>query len=170
MPNDRSAANRLNETCYKVSNGQISKDTHRRGIESKLPWAVEMLSPHSLRPAQRNARTHSKRQIQQIAESMLRFGVINPVIVDHRRRIVAGHARAEAAKVLDLERIPIIRLSHLNETEIRAYMLADNKLPEKAGWDRETAQAFDEVLSTRASDEATTELRLPKRKMVKGPH
>jgi hypothetical protein len=137
MQNDKSASNRPNDTCRKVSNSETPKNTHRRGIESKLPWPVEMLSPHSLRPSHRNARTHSKKQIQQISESMLRFGAINPVIVDHRRRIVAGHARAEAAKVLDLERIPVIRLSHLNETEIRAYMLADNKLTEKAGWDRE---------------------------------
>jgi ParB-like chromosome segregation protein Spo0J len=68
---------------------------------------------------------------------MRRFGVVNPAIVDHSDRIVAGHARAEAAKMLDLKQIPVIRLSHLNETEIRAYMLADNKLAEKAGWDRE---------------------------------
>jgi DNA modification methylase len=93
--------------------------------------------PRSLRLAQRNARTHSKKQIRQIADSMLRFGVINPLIVDDRGRIVAGHARAEAAKLLGLKEVPCIRLSHLSETEIRAYMLADNKLAEKAGWDRE---------------------------------
>ena len=68
---------------------------------------------------------------------MDRFGVINPIVVDDRGRIVAGHARAEAAKLLGLKHVPVIRLSHLNETEIRAYMLADNKLVENAGWDRE---------------------------------
>ena len=68
---------------------------------------------------------------------MLRFGVINPLIVDDRGRIAAGHARAEAAKLLGLRQVPVIRLSHLSETEIRAYLLADNKLAEKAGWDRE---------------------------------
>jgi DNA modification methylase len=105
--------------------------------ETVLPWPIEMLPPRSLQPAQRNARTHSKKQIRQIADSMVRFGVINPLIVDDRGRIVAGHARAEAAKLLGLPRVPAIRLSHLNEAEIRAYMLADNKLAEKAGWDRE---------------------------------
>jgi DNA modification methylase len=68
---------------------------------------------------------------------MMRFGVINPLIADDRGRIVAGHARAEAAKLIGLTLVPVIRLSHLNEVEIRAYMLADNKLAEKAGWDRE---------------------------------
>jgi DNA modification methylase len=97
-----------------------------------------MLSPRSLRPARRNARTHSKKQIQQIADSMARFGVINPVIIDAGGRIVAGHARNEAAKLLNLRHVPVIRISHLSETETRAYMLADNKLAEKAGWDRET--------------------------------
>jgi DNA modification methylase len=110
---------------------------HARKPEPKLPWPIEMLPPRSLRPAPRNARTHSKKQIQQIADSMARFGVINPIIVDDRGRIVAGHARAEAAKLLGLKQVPVIRIAHLNESEIRAYMLADNKLAEKAGWDRE---------------------------------
>jgi ParB-like chromosome segregation protein Spo0J len=96
-----------------------------------------MLPPHSLMPAQRNARTHSKKQIRQIAASIERFGVINPLVADDHGRIVAGHARAEAAKLLGLKHVPVIRLSHLSETEIRAYILADNKLAEKAGWDRE---------------------------------
>ena len=108
-----------------------------RQLQLKLPWPIEMLPPQSLRPAKRNARTHSKKQIRQIANSMARFGVINPVIADEHGQIVAGHARVEAAKLLGLKQIPVIRLSHLNETEIRAYMLADNKLAEKAGWDRE---------------------------------
>jgi ParB-like chromosome segregation protein Spo0J len=144
MRNNKAALDHLNETYSRVSNAEIRnkwKGGSSATAESKLPLPIEMLSPRSLRPAKRNARTHSKKQIQQIADSMLRFGVINPIIADDRRRIVAGHARAEAAKLLGLERIPVIRLSHLNETEIRAYMLADNKLAEKAGWDREMLAA-----------------------------
>jgi DNA modification methylase len=99
--------------------------------------AIEMVPPCTLKPSDRNARTHSKKQIRLIADAMKRFGVINPLVVDDRNRIVAGHARAEAARVLNLERVPVIRLSHLSETEIRAYMLADNKLAEKSGWNRE---------------------------------
>lgn len=106
--------------------------------QSNLPWPIEMLSPRRLRPAERNARTHSKKQIQQIADSMARFGVTNPIIADSHSRIVAGHARAEAAKLIGLKQVPVIRISHLSEAEIRAYMLADNQLAAKAGWNRET--------------------------------
>ena len=76
-------------------------------------------------------------QIRQLANSIACFGVIAPIIADDRGRIVAGHARAEAAKLLGLNRVPVIRLSHLNDKQLRAYMLADNKLAEKAGWNRE---------------------------------
>jgi len=100
-----------------------------------------MVAPASLKPAQRNARTHSKKQIRQIADSIARFGLISPLIVDDRGQIIAGHARAEAAKLLQLKLIPVIKASHLNELEIRAYMLADNKLAEKSGWDRELLAA-----------------------------
>jgi|SRR5580692_4462670 ParB-like chromosome segregation protein Spo0J len=107
---------------------------------------LEMLSPEGLRAPRRNARTHSKKQIRAIADSMSRFGVINPIIADEHGCIVAGHARAEAAKLLGLRRVPVIRVSHLSEAEIRAYMLADNKLAEKAGWDRELlAIEFEEL-------------------------
>lgn len=129
-----------NETHDKVSKEGTPNTSKRPFIgkpDPKLPWAIEMLAPRGLRPAERNVRTHSKKQIRQIADLMVRFGVINPVIADDHGRIVAGHARAEAAKLLGLKQVPVIRLSHLNETEIRAYVLADNKLAERAGWDRE---------------------------------
>lgn len=128
-----------NETFAKVSNARDFNPSKgvKRNVAPTLPWPVEMLSPHRLRPAERNARTHSKKQIREIANSIARFGVTNPIIVDKAGRIVAGHARAEAAKLLRLKLIPAIRISHLNEAEIRAYMLADNKLATKAGWNRE---------------------------------
>lgn len=95
-----------------------------------------MLPLRSLKPAKRNARTHSKRQVRQIADSMLRFGVINPLVVDEHNQLVAGHGRAEAAKLLGLKTVPAIRVPHLTEAEVRAYALADNKLADNAGWDR----------------------------------
>jgi hypothetical protein len=114
--------------------------------ESKLPRPIEMLSPRKLRPAKRNARTHPKEQIRDIAASIDRFGFINPIIADSRGQIVSGHGRAEAAKLAGLNQVPVIRVSHLNETELRAYRLADNKLAEKARWDRETlAIEFEEL-------------------------
>lgn len=91
----------------------------------------------SLRPYDRNARTHSRKQIKQIAASIERFGFTNPVLVTDDGQIIAGHGRVEAAKLLGLRAVPTIALSHLSETERRAYVLADNKLALNAGWDRE---------------------------------
>lgn len=91
----------------------------------------------SLKPYARNARTHSKKQIKQIASSIERFGFVNPVLVSDDGEIIAGHGRVEAAKQLGLKTVPTLALSHLTETERRAYVLADNKLALNAGWDRE---------------------------------
>ena len=91
----------------------------------------------SLRPYERNARTHSKKQIRQIANSIERFGFTNPVLIGDNGLIIAGHGRVEAAKLLKIERVHILRLSHLSDAERRAYILADNKLAQNAGWDRE---------------------------------
>jgi DNA modification methylase len=92
----------------------------------------------ALKPYPANARTHSKRQIKQIAASIEKFGFTNPVLVDDDLMILAGHGRVQAAKLLGLEEIPIVRISHLSEADKRAYVLADNQLALKAGWDRET--------------------------------
>jgi len=97
---------------------------------------VVYLSIHSLAPNPRNARTHSKLQIRQIAASIKAFGFTNPVLIDRQNRIVAGHGRVEAAKLLGIEQIPTILLENMTEDEIRVYILADNRLAEKAGWDK----------------------------------
>tara|TARA_B110001454_G_scaffold187358_1_gene184695 strand:+ start:1663 stop:2199 length:537 start_codon:yes stop_codon:yes gene_type:complete len=89
----------------------------------------------ALRPHDRNARTHSKRQIEQIADSIRRFGFTNPVLVDAEDRIIAGHGRVAAAKELGLTRVPVIAIEGMSEAERRAYILADNRLAELAGWD-----------------------------------
>lgn len=91
----------------------------------------------SLRPYVRNARTHSKKQIKQIAASIEHFGFTNPVLVSDEGDIVAGHGRVEAAKLLGWKTVPTIALSHLSKAQRRAYVLADNKLAMNAGWDKE---------------------------------
>jgi DNA modification methylase len=101
-----------------------------------LPRA-ELRNLQTLKPYQHNARTHSKRQIEQIARSIERFGFLNPVLIDASGTIIAGHGRVEAARQLGLGRVPTLRIEHLSDAEKRAYVLADNKLAEKAGWDRE---------------------------------
>src|SRR5205809_6163140 len=91
----------------------------------------------SLKPRSTNPRTHSKKQIGQIASAIRRFGFTNPVLVDDANGIVAGHGRVEAAKAVGLDQVPTVRLSAMSEAEIRAYVIADNRLAENAGWDRE---------------------------------
>ena len=100
-------------------------------------WNIEMHSVASLKPYANNARTHSKKQIRQIADSIERFGFTNPVLVSDEHEIIAGHGRVMAAKFLGLREVPTLRLSHLSEAERRAYVIADNKLALNAGWDTE---------------------------------
>lgn len=96
-----------------------------------------MLPTSALRPYRSNARTHSKHQIRQIADSIRRFGFTNPVLISDDGEIIAGHGRVRAASELGMERVPTLRLSHLSPAERRAYVLADNKLALNAGWDSE---------------------------------
>ena len=91
----------------------------------------------ALKPNTRNARTHSRRQIRQIADSIAAFGFNNPVLVDDNNLIIAGHGRVEAARLLGLSEVPTVCLAHMSEAEKRAYVIADNRLAEKAGWDEE---------------------------------
>lgn len=88
-----------------------------------------------LKPRPNNPRTHSKKQLRQIASSITRFGWTNPVIRDESNTIIAGHGRVEAAKLLGLSEVPTLLLSGLSEADIRAYVIADNRLAETAGWD-----------------------------------
>ncbi|MEM1050943.1 MAG: DNA methyltransferase [Pseudomonadota bacterium] len=103
----------------------------------QIPNTLEHRSIGDLKPAQRNARTHSKAQIRQIADSIEQFGFTNPVLVDADDRLIAGHGRVEAAKLLGLQKVPALSLDHLSQEQIRAYIIADNKLAENAGWDEE---------------------------------
>ncbi len=91
----------------------------------------------SVNPAKKNARKHSKKQIRQLADSIKVFGFNWPLLVDEANRLIAGHARLEAAKLLGMEEVPTICLSHLDENQKRAFMIADNRLAEAAEWDEE---------------------------------
>jgi hypothetical protein len=96
---------------------------------------IEIASIDTLKPSPYNVRKHSKCQIQQIANSMVRFGWLVPIVIDEHRKIVSGHGRREAAKLLGLEEVPVIFAAGLREAEKRAYALADNKIAANAGWD-----------------------------------
>jgi len=108
-----------------------------RGGRQNWPAGTAMIALSQLKPAACNARTHSRRQIKKIAASIERFGFVNPVLIDENNQIIAGHGRVAAAKRLGWETVPTLRVDHLNEVEKRAYVLADNRLAEEAGWDRE---------------------------------
>ena len=93
-------------------------------IDALLPWSA-------------NARTHSPKQIRQIAASIETFGFTNPVLIDDRHRILAGHGRVAAARRLGWSEVPCLRIDHMTEDQKRSYVIADNRLAENAGWDRE---------------------------------
>jgi len=135
----------MNEPRIRVRSAQpVSQDQVSSSPQAADPeWAnreglkIEYRAPASLTPAIRNARTHSRKQITQIAASIRQFGFVNPILVDSDGAIVAGHGRVAAAKSLGLATVPTIRLDHLSTAQRQAYILADNRLAELAGWNYE---------------------------------
>jgi ParB-like chromosome segregation protein Spo0J len=107
---------------------------------------VTFLPTVDLVPDTRNPRIHDRAQIGAIAKSIESFGFNAPILVNGDNRIVAGHGRFEAAKLLTLMKVPVIRLEHLGEAQARAYMLADNKLTDRSLWnERELALQLKEL-------------------------
>jgi DNA modification methylase len=98
---------------------------------------IEHRSIASLTLRRRNPRTHSEKQIRQIASSIEEFGFTNPILIDANNTVIAGHGRVRAAKLLGISTVPTLRLEHLTPEQVRAYVIADNKLAENAGWDRD---------------------------------
>ncbi len=99
--------------------------------------SVVYASTNSLKPDPRNARTHPKRQVQQLIESIREFGFTNPVLIDESAVLIAGHGRLRAAKELGLTEVPTITLEGLSDAQKKALRLADNKIALNAGWDLE---------------------------------
>jgi DNA modification methylase len=97
--------------------------------------SITYRDPRQLVRAPVNPRTHSPRQIEQIVQSIRSFGFNNPVLLDNGNQIIAGHGRVAAALVLDMTMVPTVRLDHLTPSQKRAYVIADNRLAELAGWD-----------------------------------
>lgn len=98
---------------------------------------IQAIPVDRLHPYPRNARTHGKKQLRQIADSIQRFGFTNPILIDEAGMILAGHGRVEAAKLLGMTELPCLRFDHMSAAEKRAYILADNKLALNAGWDED---------------------------------
>ena len=106
-------------------------------VEQTRQLAIEYRSLGAIKSNARNARTHSKRQIEAIACSIDELGFAVPILVDATDTVIAGHGRMAAAKLRGLEQVPVIKLADLSEAQARILALADNKLAERAGWDRE---------------------------------
>ncbi|AIF81429.1 DNA methylase n-4/n-6 domain-containing protein [endosymbiont of Acanthamoeba sp. UWC8] len=104
--------------------------------------AIEQLIPYA-----QNARTHSEKQIVQIANSIAEFGFANPILMGGDNIIIAGHGRLLAARKLGLKEVPVIHLKHLNETQHKALVIADNKIAENAAWNEELLKIELEQLS-----------------------
>lgn len=114
------------------------------GLSLKVHWVERS----SLVPYLDNARRHGPGQVARIADSIRRFGFINPILIDAEGRVLAGHGRLLAAKSLGLDQVPAIRVDHLSEAELKAYRLADNRLAELAEWDEATlAVEFQELIA-----------------------
>lgn len=93
---------------------------------------IDVLVPYA-----NNARTHSDEQVKKLQASLREFGFINPVLIDKDNTIIAGHGRVMAAKKEGFTEVPCLRVEHLTEAQKKAYILADNRLAEDAGWDQE---------------------------------
>jgi ParB-like chromosome segregation protein Spo0J len=98
---------------------------------------IEMISTLDLIPYVNNARVHSDEQVTQIASSIKEFGFTVPVLIDKDKGIIAGHGRIAAAKKLNIDEVPCIRIEHLTETQKKAYILADNRIALNSTWDYE---------------------------------
>ena len=107
----------------------------KKGLPGK--YEIDWRSVDQLIPYARNSRTHSKDQVAQIAASIREFGWTNPILVDGDGTIIAGHGRVMAARKLGETEVPCIELGHLTEAQKRAYVIADNQLALKAGWDED---------------------------------
>ncbi|WP_244597817.1 ParB/Srx family N-terminal domain-containing protein [Roseitalea porphyridii] len=127
---DRSMLRPTNEKTRK-------RRAHDRRSQSAIGPDRRLSTPSELRPFKHNARTHPRRQIDQIAASIEAFGSVNPILIDPDGEIIAGHGRLLAAKQIDLGRVPTITLAGMSDRQKRALRLADNKIGLNASWDTE---------------------------------
>jgi hypothetical protein len=99
--------------------------------------SVRTVPVSTLKPRETNPRAHTQKQLRQIARSIESFGWTNPILVASDGSVIAGHGRLEAARMLGIGEVPVIGLEDMSEAQVRAYVIADNRLAELAGWDEE---------------------------------
>jgi ParB-like chromosome segregation protein Spo0J len=116
---------------------KATKGAQASNLPAETRLKIVNIDPRKLTAYDGNARTHSDKQIAQIATSIRTFGFLNPVLIGDDGIVIAGHGRVAAAIQLGLREVPTIELAHLSGAERRAYVIADNRLAELAGWDRD---------------------------------
>ena len=141
----------LNQERYKTQHRttKMIKEQTRgtTGAGNPKHYQHEIKKVSDLIPYINNSRTHSDEQTTQIASSIKEFGFTNPVLIDESGGLIAGHGRLMAAKKLDLKEVPCIVLSGLTEAQKKAYIIADNQLPQNAGWDLDKLKLEIDTLS-----------------------
>lgn len=111
------------------------KEVDCKNISDQKGLTVRYISPKEVRPYRNNPKSHSDKQVYQIVQSIKEFRFTNPLLIDENNELIAGHGRLLAANQLQLEKVPVIILSHLSDAQKRAYRIADNKLTENGKWD-----------------------------------
>ncbi len=125
-----------------------TKAAKRDSARGTTAAAIERVDIADLQPWGTNARVHSPKQVRQLARAIEELGFINPVLIDADNRILAGHGRVAAAKLLGLRSVPCLRVENMTPAQKRAYVLADNKLALNACWDEQVlAEELQELIS-----------------------
>lgn len=123
---------------------------------NKTTTHMEMVSIDKLVPYVNNARTHSPEQINKLRSSLREFGFINPVIIDKDYGVIAGHGRLMAAKEEGIDEVPCVLVDYLTDAQKKAYIIADNRFAQDAGWDEELLRIEIESLQAEAFDISLT--------------
>ena len=123
---------------------------------AKTTTEMKLVSIDKLIPYVNNARTHSPEQINKLRSSLREFGFVNPVIIDQNFNVVAGHGRLMAAREEGFTEVPCVLVDYLTEAQRKAYILADNRYAEDAGWDEEMLRVEIEALQEQAFDLSLT--------------
>jgi hypothetical protein len=130
-------ASNQNEPDQLAIAGALPATDDFRTLAKTFAPVIELRAIKDLKLNRRNARSHSERQVQQIAASVHEFGWLAPIVIDEDDTVLAGHGRLRAAQLLQMESVPTIQVKHLTPERKRAFMLADNRLAELAEWDQE---------------------------------
>src|SRR5712692_3602540 len=117
------------------------------GSRGEHPISFEMLPLSSIKINLNNAREHSRKQLTKLARSIKKYGFITPAVVDEAGELLCGHARVSAAAQLGIQMIPAVRAWHLNESQKRAFLIADNRLAELASWNTKSLKRELQFLS-----------------------